>query len=453
MLLVLRVQRSVVATPPCMPGWACLHQAHAEGAVVGRSGGQAVLARRCTLSLTPAGVTLYVVVLSLTYIPGLRARIVLTLEVAARSVISPLDYVRVSISKYCVHFYLCPDLRHGDLAHASKFVTRDTDAPPLQPGLYPCSWLQRGRRDPPEDHRGTGPDLRGACCKRASEICRTAPVARGRALLHRPSGRRATRLSLQNEVLSVVAANTPSEGTLRWFACNSATVAVAYRACKALPSGAGLDYPAVRLRCGLGFFALWRPTGAPSGGGRRVPAGQVVPPGRVRPHPGIRAAGVAVSTTHTCPTVLAGARGGRGGGRRAPLLQPRAPVKARPGADPRGMTGAFVCVCAAVAGSRRPLCVRCSAPPPFRASQQGCDGRRCTTPAANRGHLFYVWDPASRVLSHRRRSALESSPRPQPGVGQRPCCLSSVCCTGAPTAQHLPTSRRRFRVAHPTLHS
>lgn len=153
------------------------------------------------------------------------------------------------------------------------------------------------------------------------------------------------------------------------------------------------------------------------------------------------------------PNSVAGARGGRGGGRRAPLLQPRAPVKARPGADPRGMTGAFVCVCAAVAGSRRPLCVRCSAPPPFRASQQGCDGRRCTTPAANRGHLFYVCDPASRVLSHRRRSALESSPLPQPGVGQRPCCLSSVCCTGAPTAQHLPTSRRRFRVAHPTLHS
>lgn len=328
MLLVLRVQRSVVATPPCMPGWACLHQAHAEGAVVGRSGGQAVLARRCTLSLTPAGVTLYVVVLSLTYIPGLRARIALTLEVAARSVISPLDYVRVSISKYCVHFYLCPDLRHGDLAHASKFVTRDTDAPPLQPGLYPCSWLQRGRRDPPEDHRGTGPDLRGACCKRASEICRTAPVARGRALLHRPSGRRATRLSLQNEVLSVVAANTPSEGTLRWFACNSATVAVAYRACKALPSGAGLDYPAVRLRCGLGFFALWRPTGAPSGGGRRVPAGQVVPPGRVRPHPGVRAAGVAVSTTHTCPTVWrAPAAGGGGGG--APPCCSRAPPSRR----------------------------------------------------------------------------------------------------------------------------
>lgn len=247
----------------------------------------------------------------------------------------------------------------------------------------------------------------------------------------------------------------PKRGHPAVVACNSAAVAVAYRACKALPSGAGLDYPAVavRLRCGLGFFALWRPTGAPSGGGRRVPAGQVVPPGRVRPHPGIRAAGVAASTTHTCPTVLAGARGGRGGGRRAPLLQPRAPVKARPGADPRGMTGAFVCVCAAVAGSRRPLCVRCSAPPPFRASQQGCDGRRCTTPAANRGHLFYVCDPASRVLSHRRRSALESSPLPQPGVGQRPCCLSSVCCTGAPTAQHLPTSRRRFRVAHPTLHS
>lgn len=83
MFLVLRVPRSGVATPPCMPGWRCLHKAHVEGAVVGGSGGRAVLARRCTLSLTLAGLTLYVVVLSLIY-QGRGYAKTLTLEVAAR---------------------------------------------------------------------------------------------------------------------------------------------------------------------------------------------------------------------------------------------------------------------------------------------------------------------------------------------------------------------------------
>lgn len=259
-----------------------------------------------------------------------------------------------------LRFHLRPDLREERRSKAGgvKFVTIVTRRPStacvpvslppasLDQGHFPAhayarvrispvargiSQEQQGRgasrtpatvarkRDPPLDHRGTGMDRHGACCKRGREICRivsvcapgglssTARLAVARRALpqKRGHGRRSCQASERGRTLRAVHA-TP------WVE-RAPTVSA-----KAVVESHQRDligHPAAGCGEALLWFALRDGQASVRAGSSAVRTAWT---SARAPHLGAHAAGAGVAPTHAtaavCPTVSAGARSGAGGG-------------------------------------------------------------------------------------------------------------------------------------------